>query len=51
MPPARAPAKLHAMQFDFDDRPFIVIWEVTGACSLACCHCRAEANLPDGIDP
>ncbi len=31
--------------FDFDDRPFIVIWEVTRACSLACRHCRAEANL------
>jgi len=33
------------MKFDFDDRPFIVIWEVTRACSLACRHCRAEANL------
>ena len=32
-------------KFDFDDRPFIVIWEVTRACSLACRHCRAEANL------
>jgi len=31
--------------FDFNDRPFIVIWEVTRACSLACRHCRAEANL------
>jgi radical SAM protein len=29
--------------FDFDDRPFIVIWEVTRACGLACSHCRAEA--------
>jgi len=33
------------MKFDFDDRPFIVIWEVTRACSLACRHCRAEAKL------
>jgi radical SAM protein with 4Fe4S-binding SPASM domain len=33
------------MKFDFNDRPFIVIWEVTRACSLACRHCRAEANL------
>lgn len=33
------------MKFNFDDRPFIVIWEVTRACSLACRHCRAEANL------
>lgn len=32
-------------KFDFDARPFIVIWEVTRACSLACSHCRAEANL------
>ena len=32
------------MRFDFNDRPFIVIWEVTRACSLACRHCRAEAN-------
>jgi MoaA/NifB/PqqE/SkfB family radical SAM enzyme len=33
------------MKFNFDDRPFIVIWEVTRACSLACRHCRAEASL------
>jgi MoaA/NifB/PqqE/SkfB family radical SAM enzyme len=31
-------------KFDFNDRPFIVIWEVTRACSLACRHCRAKAN-------
>lgn len=28
------------------DRPFIVIWEATRACPLACRHCRAEAR-PD----
>jgi AdoMet-dependent heme synthase len=28
---------------DVDQRPFIVIWEVTRACDLACRHCRAEA--------
>lgn len=28
---------------DFADAPFIVIWEVTRACALACLHCRAEA--------
>jgi radical SAM protein len=28
---------------DFAERPFIVIWEVTRACALACVHCRAEA--------
>ncbi len=30
--------------FDFDTRPFIVIWETTQACDLACVHCRAEAQ-------
>jgi radical SAM protein len=28
---------------DVTDRPFIVIWEVTRACQLACLHCRADA--------
>jgi MoaA/NifB/PqqE/SkfB family radical SAM enzyme len=27
----------------FDRAPFIVIWETTRACALACVHCRAEA--------
>lgn len=30
----------------FDERPFIVILEVTQACDLACVHCRASAQ-PD----
>jgi AdoMet-dependent heme synthase len=30
--------------FDFNQRPLVVIWEVTRACALACQHCRAEAN-------
>jgi len=25
------------------ERPFIIIWDVTRACALACRHCRAEA--------
>ncbi|NVI92202.1 TIGR04053 family radical SAM/SPASM domain-containing protein [Actinomadura sp. BRA 177] len=29
---------------DIADRPFIVIWEATQACPLACRHCRAEAR-------
>jgi radical SAM protein len=29
--------------YDLDDRPFMVIWETTNACDLACRHCRAEA--------
>lgn len=28
----------------WDDHPFIVIWEVTRSCALACRHCRAEAQ-------
>ncbi len=31
---------------DVGDKPFIVIWECTRACPLACLHCRAEA-VPD----
>jgi MoaA/NifB/PqqE/SkfB family radical SAM enzyme len=29
---------------DFNERPFISIWEVTQACDLACVHCRASAQ-------
>ncbi|MGE5111410.1 MAG: TIGR04053 family radical SAM/SPASM domain-containing protein [Acidobacteriaceae bacterium] len=32
------------VRIDFDERPFIVIWEVTQACDLACVHCRASAQ-------
>ena len=32
------------IQADFADRPYIVIWEVTQACDLACVHCRACAQ-------
>lgn len=28
----------------FDDAPFLVIWEVTQSCDLACVHCRASAQ-------
>lgn len=28
---------------DFERAPFLVIWEVTRACALACVHCRADA--------
>jgi radical SAM protein len=38
----------HAPAFDFDARPFILFWEVTRACALACRHCRAVAqSRPD----
>lgn len=29
---------------NFNERPFLVIWEVTQACDLACVHCRACAR-------
>lgn len=29
---------------DFNDRPFVLIWEITRACALACKHCRATAQ-------
>jgi radical SAM protein len=29
---------------NFDHAPFLVIWEVTQACDLACVHCRASAQ-------
>lgn len=31
-------------RIDLGQRPFIVIWEATRACDLACVHCRAEAQ-------
>jgi MoaA/NifB/PqqE/SkfB family radical SAM enzyme len=36
--------KIHTV--NFNERPFIAIWEVTQACDLACVHCRASAQ-PD----
>jgi radical SAM protein len=43
--PARRPEAAHRPRasFDFGQAPFIVIWEVTRACALACLHCRADA--------
>lgn len=33
---------------NYEENPFIVIWEVTRACALHCLHCRAEAQYhPD----
>ena len=37
-----APA-LRRSHVDLTQRPFIVIWEATRACALACRHCRATA--------
>lgn len=40
------PAKrlVRTPHYDVADRPFLVIWECTRACPLACRHCRAEAQ-------
>jgi radical SAM protein len=32
-----------AFPTNFDQTPFLVIWETTRACALACVHCRADA--------
>jgi radical SAM protein len=34
----------HAAPLDYSQQPFLVIWEVTQACDLACKHCRASAQ-------
>lgn len=35
----------HPDQVDFGQAPFLVIWETTRSCALACRHCRADAIL------
>jgi AdoMet-dependent heme synthase len=44
--PAAEPAYLCGMKsnFDLNQTPLVVIWEVTRACDLACFHCRASAQ-------
>lgn len=42
-PVAAARHPVRSVRYDVAERPFIVIWEVTRACQLACAHCRAEA--------
>lgn len=39
----------HPGRVDFSQAPFLVIWETTRSCGLACKHCRAEAIY--GRDP
>lgn len=34
---------MHPHAPDFNQAPFILIWEVTQGCALACHHCRAKA--------
>ncbi|MFB6160725.1 MAG: TIGR04053 family radical SAM/SPASM domain-containing protein [Haloferacaceae archaeon] len=35
---------MNPREIDTDERPFVLIWEVTRACELACKHCRADAD-------
>ncbi len=39
------PGGKHPGRVDFSQAPFLVIWETTQSCALACRHCRAEAIL------
>jgi radical SAM protein len=42
-PPGEPPARARIADLDFSRQPFVVIWETTRACALACRHCRASA--------
>lgn len=43
LPTPRPARPVRTLHHDTGERPFIVIWEVTRACALACLHCRADA--------
>jgi len=36
--------EVRQLRYDVDERPFLVLFETTRACDLACAHCRAEAQ-------
>jgi len=42
--PVHSPTRPSIRDADFNESPFIVIWETTQACDLACLHCRASAR-------
>lgn len=45
--------KPHLPVLDYSQQPFLVIWETTRACDLACVHCRASADpqpAPDELN-
>ncbi len=42
--PRTAPHGFQPGGVDFNQNPFVVIWEMTRACDLACVHCRAAAQ-------
>jgi AdoMet-dependent heme synthase len=35
---------IRTQKYDRSERPFLIIWETTQACGLACRHCRAQAQ-------
>ncbi len=35
---------IRTQKYDRSERPFLIIWETTQACDLACRHCRAQAQ-------
>ncbi|MFN8526525.1 MAG: TIGR04053 family radical SAM/SPASM domain-containing protein [Chloroflexota bacterium] len=37
------PARPHLFTVDFNQTPYVVAWETTRSCALACRHCRASA--------
>ncbi len=41
---ARSHPVVRQLHHDVNDRPHVVVWEVTRACQLACKHCRADAQ-------
>ncbi|HEU0115676.1 MAG TPA: radical SAM protein, partial [Thermomicrobiales bacterium] len=43
--PSAAGGRPDLDRFDFSRQPFVLAWELTRACNLACVHCRAEAQL------
>lgn len=43
--PAAVANRPHLGQVDFARQPFVLAWELTRACNLACVHCRADAQL------
>jgi radical SAM protein len=43
-PARRGDGNVRIPKGDPADRPFLVIWEATQACPLACLHCRASAQ-------
>lgn len=41
-------ALVRTLKHDLNERPFLLVWEVTRACQLVCRHCRADAQfVPD----